>query len=92
MLSIQKLDPFVWFSNGKKWAPTIQKPDTKSVRNMTIWIPDGPVFGGSLYMSYCIMKSYELAKCENFYQYSRDPKTGQVRYSNDSFQLELGIQ
>jgi hypothetical protein len=28
---------------------TIWKPDTKSVRKMTISNPDGPVFGGSLY-------------------------------------------
>jgi hypothetical protein len=30
-------------------AKAIQKPDTKSVRKMTIQIPDSPVFGGSLY-------------------------------------------
>jgi hypothetical protein len=29
---------------------TIWKPDTKSVRKMTVGIPDGPVFGGSLYV------------------------------------------
>jgi hypothetical protein len=32
-----------------KWRPSIRKPDTKSVRKMTMRIPDGPVFRGSLY-------------------------------------------
>jgi hypothetical protein len=41
---------FVWFSNGRnKMAVfSIPKPDFKSVQKMTIWNPDGPVFGGSL--------------------------------------------
>jgi hypothetical protein len=32
-------------------AKAIQKPDQNFVRKMTIQIPDGPVFGGSLYFS-----------------------------------------
>jgi hypothetical protein len=52
--TIQKPDFFVRFSNGfnKMAAKAIQKPDLKSVRKMTIQIPDGPVFGGSLYIPF----------------------------------------
>jgi hypothetical protein len=36
-----------------KWLPfTIRKPDLKSVLKMTIQIPDGLVFGGSLYYTF----------------------------------------
>jgi hypothetical protein len=34
---------------NKMAANAIQKPDAKSVRKMTIQIPDSPVFGASLY-------------------------------------------
>jgi hypothetical protein len=30
-------------------AATIWNPETESVQKMTIWIPDGSVFGGLLY-------------------------------------------
>jgi hypothetical protein len=45
---------FVRFLNGfnKMVAKAIRKPDFKSVLKMTIRIPDGPVFSGSLYYGY----------------------------------------
>jgi hypothetical protein len=53
-----KPDTNVRFSNGfdkmaanygSHLAFTVRKSDTKSVRKMTIWKPDGTVFGGVLY-------------------------------------------
>jgi hypothetical protein len=48
--TIRKPNFFVRFSNGfnKTAAKAIRKPNLKSVRKMTIRIPDGPVFGGAL--------------------------------------------